>query len=198
MLVISILVLLTLLVLYLSYDNKNKVSKLLRSSQDTEKQPTFLTIDEKGNINNSTLGVPNGTIVMFNGIKIPDGWALCNGELGTPDLRGRFILGAGKGENLTNRVLNEKGGKETVTLTTNEIPEHKHDLIDPAIGVKSVLPVDLSIMKAFDNGSAVSGFVADRNQVVPLKDIKMTSVGEGKPYDNMPPYYVLSYIMKIK
>lgn len=202
MLVISILVLLAFLVLYMSYGTKNKVSNLLRNPQDTETQPTFLTIDEKGNINNSTLGVPIGTIVMFNGIKIPDGWALCNGELETPDLRGRFILGAGKGENLTNRVLKEKGGKETVTLTTKEMPEHKHDLIDPATGVKSVLPLNTTVQKYIEwssTSSSLYGFnLGSATNYTNLSDVKMTKAGEGKPYDNMPPYYVLSYIMKIK
>ena len=35
--------------------------------------------------------VPKGTIVAFNGTVAPAGWALCNGENGTPNLRGRFI-----------------------------------------------------------------------------------------------------------
>lgn len=41
-------------------------------------------------------GVPAGCIVMWSGllVNIPDGWALCDGTLGTPDLRDRFICGA--------------------------------------------------------------------------------------------------------
>ena len=41
-------------------------------------------------------GVPAGVIVMWSGVValIPLGWALCDGTNGTPDLRGRFILGA--------------------------------------------------------------------------------------------------------
>ena len=40
---------------------------------------------------------PRRFIGMFSGAEtdIPDGWALCNGENGTPDLRGRFVVGAG-------------------------------------------------------------------------------------------------------
>lgn len=40
--------------------------------------------------------VPAGGIIMWSGATVPDGWALCNGENGTPDLRGRFIYGAGE------------------------------------------------------------------------------------------------------
>jgi microcystin-dependent protein len=35
--------------------------------------------------------IPKGVIVAWNGKDTPTGWALCNGENGTPDLRGRFI-----------------------------------------------------------------------------------------------------------
>lgn len=41
--------------------------------------------------------LPKGVILMWSGsvVSIPTGWALCNGLNGTPDLRNRFILGAG-------------------------------------------------------------------------------------------------------
>lgn len=52
---------------------------------------------------NSKLGgalaetVPTGLIAMWSGAvnAIPKGWVLCNGENNTPDLRNRFIVGAG-------------------------------------------------------------------------------------------------------
>ena len=39
--------------------------------------------------------VPSGGIIMWSGSEVPDGWALCNGEDGTPDLRNRFVVGSG-------------------------------------------------------------------------------------------------------
>ncbi len=44
-----------------------------------------------------TGGIPSGGIIMWHGSAddIPEGWALCDGENGTPDLRDRFIVGAG-------------------------------------------------------------------------------------------------------
>lgn len=41
--------------------------------------------------------VPAGVIALWSGAvdAIPAGWALCDGTQGTPDLRGRFIVGAG-------------------------------------------------------------------------------------------------------
>ena len=44
--------------------------------------------------------VPAGTIMVWSGLltDIPDGWTLCDGAKGTPDLRDRFVMGAGLGE----------------------------------------------------------------------------------------------------
>lgn len=56
--------------------------------------------------------VPSGVILMWSGSTdtIPAGWALCNGQDGTPDLTDRFILGAGK-----TYQPGTTGGADTVT-----------------------------------------------------------------------------------
>jgi microcystin-dependent protein len=75
------------------------------------------------------------------------GWALCNGENGTPDLRGRFIVGAidiagNQTQQLDNNggytntefdepdydAIGKRGGSQKVTLTTAQIPEHTHPI----------------------------------------------------------------------
>jgi len=55
-------------------------------------------------------GLPRGTIVMWSGPTIPEGWALCDGTNGTPDLRDRFILGAGG-----SYSVGATGGAESVS-----------------------------------------------------------------------------------
>ena len=52
---------------------------------------------------------------------IPLGWVLCDGTNNTPDLRDRFIVGAGN-----SYSLNNTGGASTVTLTLNQMPSHNH------------------------------------------------------------------------
>jgi len=37
--------------------------------------------------------IPKGAIIMWSGEKIPDGWALCDGKDGTPNLVGKFVRG---------------------------------------------------------------------------------------------------------
>ena len=59
--------------------------------------------------------------MMYTGNSAPSGWAICNGSSGTPDLRDRFIVGAGSGYS-----VNDTGGAASVTLSTAQIPSHNH------------------------------------------------------------------------
>lgn len=82
-------------------------------------------------------GTPAGVIAIWSGTEgsIPSGWLLCNGSSGTPDLRDKFIVGAG-----SNYARAATGGANTVTtaatitiaghaLTADEIPLHSHGTI---------------------------------------------------------------------
>lgn len=53
-----------------------------------------------------------GCIVAYHGaiVDIPDGWALCDGNNGTPDLRNQFVVGAGD-----IYAPDDSGGQETHT-----------------------------------------------------------------------------------
>ncbi len=59
-----------------------------------------------------------GMIAMWDGwlSEIPPGWQLCDGTNGTPDLRGRFVVGAGAAY-----YVGQTGGVEKYRL-----PEHTH------------------------------------------------------------------------
>ena len=71
-------------------------------------------------LSNSSLFV-TGMIMMYTGSTAPSGWAICNGQNGTPDLRDRFIVGAGSAY-----AINNTGGANSVTLTESQIPSHNH------------------------------------------------------------------------
>ena len=91
--------------------------------------------------------IPTGSIILWYGSvgSIPAGWLLCDGTNGTPDLRGRFIIGAGG-----DYAVSATGGSFDATtsvggdhahggitgqasLTAAQIPSHTHavDLYDP-------------------------------------------------------------------
>ena len=60
---------------------------------------------------------------MFSGSVIPFGWHICDGTNGTPNLRDRFIVGAG-----SNYAVNSTGGNTSVTLSSSQMPVHAHSL----------------------------------------------------------------------
>ncbi|MDO7877393.1 hypothetical protein Q5H93_21810 [Hymenobacter sp. ASUV-10] len=56
------------------------------------------------------------------------GWALCNGQGGRPDLRGRVTVGLDPGR-ADYDAIGDAGGVEMVTLLVSQIPQHTHPLV---------------------------------------------------------------------
>lgn len=139
----------------------------------------------KGPSGEGTTGVsiPSGGIIIWSGSTIPDGWALCNGENGTPDLRGKFVLGATTEvdeEGNTIHPIGETGGEEEVVLTKDQIPNHSHTInIDTSIGNAS----GTSVVRGSNPKGTITSVV--------------NPIGKGEGHNNMPPYYTLAYIMKL-
>jgi microcystin-dependent protein len=132
--------------------------------------------------------IPVGGIIMWHGAenKIPDGWALCNGNNETPNLTDKFIVGAGE-----SYRVRDTGGKEEVTLAKNQMPKHNH------IGTESYNQLvrynKEGEKEAFDgNGSN------NTNRFNLRWHASIVDAGESKPHENRPPYYALCFIMKVK
>lgn len=163
------------------------------------KLPGF-TLDVSGDVNTNTkiresgfALIPYGTIVMWTGSTAPNGWALCDGTNGTPDLQGRFILSQGQGSGLTNRLINQVGGAETHTLTISEMPIHNHGYIDTFRSGNQNTDNAFATETAADD-SFTNQFKATNNSVT---GISINNTGGDQPHNNMPPYFVLAYIMKL-
>lgn len=69
--------------------------------------------------------VPAGVIVLWSGsiASIPTGWYLCNGSNSTPDLRDKFVVGAG-----STYAVGATGGSATTTLIEANLPSHTHSI----------------------------------------------------------------------
>ena len=73
--------------------------------------------------------IPVGTIVMWSGSEIPKGWAICDGNNGTPNLIGKFIKAsetAGETGGGGNHTI--EGNNNYIKLTTEHLPDHTHGI----------------------------------------------------------------------
>ena len=116
-----------------------------------------------------------GMIMMYTGSTAPSGWAICNGQNGTPDLRDRFIVGAGSAYSIGNT-----GGANSVTLTLDQIPPHTHTWDRQ----------DVSINNGYRPWPANNNDCSRSTQ-------NTGSAGGGQSHENRPPYYALMFIMKL-
>jgi len=149
--------------------------------------------------------VPVGVIVMWSGsiANIPEGWALCNGTNGTPDLTDRFIVGAGRAYTVGN-----KGGADSITLSINQMPAHAHT----GTGSGSTNSTGAHTHTqggggSFDDGGpnvpgSTSGGTltnissnGNHSHTVAVT-LALNNAGGGQAHENRPPYYALAYIMK--
>lgn len=75
------------------------------------------------------MAVPAGTIVMWSGTEIPDGWAICDGNNGTPNLIGKFIK-ASDTANQTGGGGNHTvdGNNNYIKLGVENLPDHTHGI----------------------------------------------------------------------
>ena len=148
--------------------------------------------------------VPIGGIILWSGsvASIPSGWALCNGSNGTPDLRNRFVVGAGSTYSPGNT-----GGLDKVTLSLAEMPSHFHQ-----IGVIVAKWGDNGNNRNFPDFNSTSypngdygGNIARWRTRYQGGSTNYTSAGSSNgrtqgtttAHENRPPYYALAYIMRI-
>jgi len=142
-----------------------------------------------------------GMIMLWSGsiASIPSGWALCNGSNGTPDLRNRFIVGAG-----STYAVDATGGSadaivvsHTHTATSTSVvtdPGHIHfsgssrdnNFVDFGTNVGARVGSSTVI----NTGSAVTGITVATTTT-------NASAGTSGTNANLPPYYALAYIMKL-
>lgn len=144
--------------------------------------------------------IPIGGIIMWSGATVPNGWALCDGQTGTPDLRARFVVGMGPGY-----TLNATGGNATYMLNVSQVPlpAHRHFYNDR-------FDSDTSPSEMLSDGStstripwAGSGDEEEAGDGVARDSLKReTELSAAKPatqsVDNRPPYYALAFIMRVQ
>ena len=124
--------------------------------------------------------IHSATSLALAATSIPEGWAICDGTRGTPDLRGRFVLMATDSPAPVPwgavHPVRQTGGAEQHQLSIDQMPAHNH-------GYRSVYP---SNAIGNVNGTNAGGRWEDTNWT-----------GGDQPHNNMPPFYSLIYIMRV-
>ncbi len=170
-----------------------------------------------------------GMIVMFGGNFAPRGWAFCDGQLlaisqnpalfsllgtvyggdgrvtfGIPEMRGRILFDDGSGPGLSPLQLGQKGGTETETLTTGQLPVHTHTFpteiqsmtLNAALSVgDSFTPEDKSLGLSFArlySTNVPTVQLHDKSFSVTIDDGSTTTAGLSQSHNNLPPYLAVN------
>jgi microcystin-dependent protein len=149
-------------------------------------------------LTSSVFLVPTGGIILWSGATsaIPTGYVICDGTNSTPDLRDRFVVGAGP-----TYAVDATGGAATVTLTEANLPAHTH------VATSTVTDPGHAHQYTVSTGSGGIGESArdaeiDTNGLTESSTTSITvatsnaTTGSGTAHENLPPYYALAYIMK--
>ncbi len=163
-----------------------------------------------------------GEIRVFAGNFAPRDWHFCDGSLlrigdydalysllgtayggdgqvtfGLPDLRSRIPIGQGQGPGLTNRLLAERAGTESVTLTAQQVAAHNHGVVvtaDPATspqpgGQIPAAPLNNALFYLPPNvGTQVDAVMAP-GSILPA--------GGGQAHENRMPITAMSFIIAL-
>lgn len=132
-----------------------------------------------------------GMIVLWSGstATIPTGWVLCDGTNSTPDLRNRFVVGAGD-----TYAVDATGGSADLI-----VPAHTHEITDPGhvhaeAGDGGTAYVGNTAGQAGAQGGSAPNVA--RALATATTGIEIDETGESATNANLPPYYALAYIMK--
>lgn len=133
--------------------------------------------------------IPSGVIVMWSGsiASIPTGWVICDGSNSTPDLRNRFIVGAGS----TYSVAGTGGSADAIVVShthtaTVTDPGHFHAIVyEPGLAQSGSGRNGVGGATAFNTDTKTTGIT-----------VSNSTTGSSGTNANLPPYYALAYIMK--
>lgn len=152
--------------------------------------------------------VPTGVILMWSGsiVSIPNGWVICDGTNSTPDLRNRFIVGAGS----TYAVAATGGSADAIVVS------HTHT---GSTSTASLTGNVYGISETFASGGGAADGVFTKGgsysvNLTPVQNdpgnggsfsidashnhtFTTASAGSSGTNANLPPYYALAYIMKL-
>lgn len=159
-----------------------------------------------------------GEIRMFAGSFAPAGWQFCNGQLmpisenetlfqllGTtyggdgqetfalPNLQSRIPLHHGNGPDGITYQLAEASGTESVTLTTQQIPNHSHPFSVAALDGTQNNPGNQVLAQT----PAGINFFFEDPPTASMAASSVTPAGGSQPHDNLQPFLCINFIISM-
>ncbi len=156
-----------------------------------------------------------GEIRLFAGNFAPVGWMFCEGQtlsiadndvlfnlIGTtyggdgvstfnlPDLRGRFPIHQGTLAGGSSYVLGQMAGTETVTLTSNQIPQHNHSALASSSSAGSSDPTN----NFWASSPTAKQYLPTGS---PSLMVNSSAAGGNQPHENVHPYLCVSFIISL-
>jgi len=141
-------------------------------------------------------GVPLGTIQIWAGtiVTIPNGWNLCDGLSGRPNLLDRFVRGVNS--SLTNP--GSLGGQAVVTLTFAQMSVHNHAITGGGTH-NHTIPIGTSSgatgVRQGSGGNAGNGLDLG-DTAPPIVTGSVGIIGSSQSHDNIPPFFEVAYIIR--
>ena len=182
------------------YPGNSNISQrecIIRVYKDSETLPRSSLKLMRYSVSTDASSVPKGSIIPWYGDKanIPDGFALCDGTNGTPDLRNRFIVGAGD-----IYAVKNVGGESYTFIKRNNLPSDGLSGFGYIVngvsftwqsnfGKTSGKYSQLSTVHGSDGWQSTVYFSAF--------DTVLSNNWKGSAMENRPPYYALYYLMKL-
>jgi microcystin-dependent protein len=161
-----------------------------------------------------------GEIRPFAGNFAPLGWAFCDGSLqaisnypalfnligttyggdgqttfGLPDLRGRAVIHQGQGTGLSQYVMGERLGTESVTVSTTQMANHTHSFGATTTAGNSATPGPTVILASSPTGHPIYDGAASP---IALSGQAVTMAGGSLPHENRQPYQAITYIIALE
>jgi microcystin-dependent protein len=165
-----------------------------------------------------------GQIMIIGCNFAPAGWMMCQGQLlpiseyetlfqligttyggdgqstfGLPDLRGRVPLHMGQGNGLSSYIIGQAAGVESVTLNTQQIPNHNHlSMVSTNPGAASTPGNNILANEAIGLGTATcfsyNAFGGTQSTLAPAT---LGITGGSQPHENRQPLLVLNFIISL-
>ncbi|HWV06835.1 phage tail protein [Ralstonia sp.] len=162
-----------------------------------------------------------GEIRLFAGNYAPVGWLLCQGQIigisenealftllgttyggdgqsnfGLPDLQGKLPVGQGQGLGLTNRLIGQQFGVDSVTLTTDQIPGHNHAINCTSAAATTITPGPSTLLATVPNEQGFyDAGTANPPGKAALAPQTIGQAGGNQPHTNQMPTASINYII---